>query len=135
MRISDWSSDVCSSDLVRHQRSQPVELAWQQRLVAHPPDHQRRLGDGWEGRVEEGGAISGGARFGHVDRAGAIPVEHCRHRARLTPLIEMDELFGRHFRGIGMRWEAAYEKCRPSYMIELLFESGIVDGAAILVFH
>src|SRR3546814_4704306 len=36
MRISDWSSDVCSSDLVRHQRSQPVELAWQQRLVAHP---------------------------------------------------------------------------------------------------
>src|SRR3546814_1316287 len=76
------------------------------------PDHQRRLGDGWEGRVEEGGAISGGARFGHVDRAGAIPVEHCRHRARLTPLIEIDGLFGRHFRGIGMRCEAGVEKCR-----------------------
>src|SRR3546814_3489635 len=43
MRISDWSSDVCSSDLHFH-RVFPCRLFWQagEDLVLHAPEHERR---------------------------------------------------------------------------------------------
>src|SRR3546814_17050794 len=34
MRISDWSSDVCSADLLRHRLVRLVDLAGERRLVA-----------------------------------------------------------------------------------------------------
>src|SRR3546814_6400059 len=42
------------------------------------------------------------------------------------------DLFGRHFRGIGMRCEAGVEKCRQPDLIDMLFEIGIAEGADIL---
>src|SRR3546814_18013966 len=34
MRISDWSSDVCSSDLLRQRQSQPQRKTWRTKILA-----------------------------------------------------------------------------------------------------
>src|SRR3546814_3844067 len=39
MRISDWSSDVCSSDLVRHEREQALTLAHAHDAVLRTREH------------------------------------------------------------------------------------------------
>src|SRR3546814_7950114 len=43
MRISDWSSDVCSSDLVLRMLRRPVRMHARARLVHHPPAQMRPL--------------------------------------------------------------------------------------------
>src|SRR3546814_10025405 len=41
MRISDWSSDVCSSDLLRAQRPLLLVVIWVRKRKAGPPDVAR----------------------------------------------------------------------------------------------
>src|SRR3546814_20000378 len=53
MRISDWSSDVCSSDLAARRR------------IRHPPDPvDRGRGSPWRGRGAGGGRASAPRRTG-----------------------------------------------------------------------
>src|SRR3546814_16279017 len=69
MRISDWSSDVCSSDLHRLQEAPPSQLSPPQRAspAAHDPEDRcdRRGEEGEEGRAEEGRGRSRGRRTRH----------------------------------------------------------------------
>src|SRR3546814_4219293 len=40
MRISDWSSDVCSSDLRRYRGAEPISSAWKSPPLWRRPDHR-----------------------------------------------------------------------------------------------
>src|SRR3546814_7241073 len=70
MRISDWSSDVCSSDLVHHRQKARGEEETH-RIVAIPPLGQRILHPGK-------GAVA--ARAEQADRDGQI-VDQVQHRS------------------------------------------------------
>src|SRR3546814_17682906 len=64
MRISDWSSDVCSSDLRQREHGDGAE---EQR--AEQPG-----GQGWHGRIVGGGGVeqrSAGGRHGGAPRVGS----------------------------------------------------------------
>src|SRR3546814_6897882 len=91
MRISDWSSDVCSSDLRGHRPDRPVGRA--------PPDHRRRRAGarsrvrraragahgGEQGRAARGRAARHGRqepRRGSARRVGGGIDEALRHRRR-----------------------------------------------------
>src|SRR3546814_8550938 len=84
MRISDWSSDVCSSDLAEKNLFLVIDVAQAAELVAHAP-----LGDHAAGHV--GGLLdvvagAGGDVLGAVDqrseerRVGKECVSTCRSR-------------------------------------------------------
>src|SRR3546814_6573269 len=62
MRISDWSSDVCSSDLRRHRRLSGGDQRSSRRAVAarHPP--RRHAGDAREGMARGAGCAPPGGR-------------------------------------------------------------------------
>src|SRR3546814_5858301 len=62
MRISDWSSDVCSSDLRRHRRLSGGDQRSSRRAVAarHPP--RRQAGDAREGMARGAGCAPPGGR-------------------------------------------------------------------------
>src|SRR3546814_9280534 len=68
MRISDWSSDVCSSDLVVHRR-----IAERQREEQHQRRAEREAGElsEFEKAAEEAAAVIGRI-FGHEVRPPAI---------------------------------------------------------------
>src|SRR3546814_7214097 len=80
MRISDWSSDVCSSDLVDRQIGRLVERlkaagAWDSTVIALTSDHGEMMGDHWTL-----------GKFGYFDqrseerRVGKECVSTCRSR-------------------------------------------------------
>src|SRR3546814_16511313 len=74
MRISDWSSDVCSSDLhARHYRRERRLLHRQDLLRDHPLILQRRAaaGGGERGAVEDGLRRVDG-EFGQQNRQGGL---------------------------------------------------------------
>src|SRR3546814_13021372 len=78
MRISDWSSDVCSSDLVARVR-EDVGPYLQQRLATladHPLVGEVR-GIGLLGAVELVADKASRARFKPEGRAGTICRDHC----------------------------------------------------------
>src|SRR3546814_6418118 len=62
MRISDWSSDVCSSDLVRSARLQRWRLAFLLRALLHDPQ-RRHLS------VLVFAPVYGAVRVGNLDAA------------------------------------------------------------------
>src|SRR3546814_8613012 len=68
MRISDWSSDVCSSDLPR-QRGRPDPLAWKRHRPTPPPGHPMRLSYGWPG----GGVGRCRTRFSGAESDSSTP--------------------------------------------------------------
>src|SRR3546814_15782626 len=74
MRISDWSSDVCSSDLPNRSANQGREAAaapqprWHARARGRPPDRARA----WPGRAP----------------IRALLRDEARHRARAAPRAE-----------------------------------------------
>src|SRR3546814_14118495 len=79
MRISDWSSDVCSSDLERSQR----------RTLRHPaePGHStaKKISDGITSvktivMKQTTGRASNGAQRSEERRVGKECVSTCRHR-------------------------------------------------------
>src|SRR3546814_13481231 len=79
MRISDWSSDVCSSDPTQHRTTQTAELTLvrleplQQLLIPHP---------GFGGR---GGSIAGHGAVSSVPmRRTDVPVALRRDRKRVV---------------------------------------------------
>src|SRR3546814_10022842 len=98
MRISDWSSDVCSSDLALVVRAVPgVDVLPEQRDFAHAArNERRRLGD----QVGERPADLGAARIGHdavsaefvaaflhgQERRRALAARACRSAEHTTEL-------------------------------------------------
>src|SRR3546814_18142813 len=74
MRISDWSSDVCSSDLPQQGTIEPADLAWRdfftderlRRLIALALENNRDL------RVALANVAQARAQF-HVQRADLAP--------------------------------------------------------------
>src|SRR3546814_1091891 len=82
MRISDWSSDVCSSDLPEHHL---------QCLVGHPPrrgidDHEARaaIGKGGEETVEQ--------RVADIDAGIGDGGETCLHRRDVAHLNRLPKM-------------------------------------------
>src|SRR3546814_1563182 len=98
MRISDWSSDVCSSDLVAHHLA--VWLDTEARF-------ERQLGDAgdWRGirwqRAREQGFDLVEPAFGACD-VGCIVNRRMRDdRQRRAQVVEHDEFFGAHQQDVG----------------------------------
>src|SRR3546814_17970643 len=98
MRISDWSSDVCSSDLDRNRQAEPPVVA---EAVAARPHHQR------VGLVADGGEEIAGSADGH------------RHQERIHVVVEALRQGGRsEERRVGKecvstcksRWSPDHEK-------------------------
>src|SRR3546814_15554992 len=78
MRISEWSSDVCSSDLQRHPAEGGAVCARsRQRKHGNGAEEQRAEqpgGQGWHGRIVGGGGVeqrSAGGRHGGAPRVGS----------------------------------------------------------------
>src|SRR3546814_20162247 len=97
MRISDWSSDVCSSDLVVTQRNGVADIARigrlrgeEQRDVAHRKEGGQDIGDRLllRLRIEEGGIAAEDQAVGWRNRSleldtavdDGIGRESCRER-------------------------------------------------------
>src|SRR3546814_12679801 len=97
MRISDWSSDVCSSDLLADERA---HVGW--RLAHEPTDALHAViifgvigrlgaGHGYEGRIGEPIRIEGGAKraAAGADRLTLVPIMGLLSLAGL--LLEIDD--------------------------------------------
>src|SRR3546814_5153151 len=70
MRISDWSSDVCSSDLVRLRRSGRHLLAGRV-----PPPRHRLARDRARARRQVGAALAAPARACRIESPAAVPLD------------------------------------------------------------
>src|SRR3546814_3073324 len=96
MRISDWSSDVCSSDLVMDALEPEAGVAALNLLAEGHPVAKVEIGDGIEAGLERGEAFGGGfgaRKLFMVERDAAVGVEH-RHQ-RLVETAFLDRAVGR----------------------------------------
>src|SRR3546814_19376320 len=89
MRISDWSSDVCSSDLVRA-RLPPHQLNRTSHDEAAQSRQGRRKREGKEGQAKRGGEAAPRRGQRQDDRQAAV-----RPRSRPRPSPEMAAENGR----------------------------------------
>src|SRR3546814_15174213 len=91
MRISDWSSDVCSSDLSSRTRISPPDLAVIARGHTIRAPKQRGPGEG--GIARHAGADINGARRRRLGY-GIEPAPHrqCPHLGRTGELQPVDEM-------------------------------------------
>src|SRR3546814_16196828 len=85
MRISDWSSDVCSSDLFQH----PFRLMFLGRnetdsIFVQAFGRKILLDVAGPAKFIFGGPFRGGKRFGVADNHGAVLVSHAISPARLS---------------------------------------------------
>src|SRR3546814_5908430 len=85
MRISDWSSDVCSSDLFQH----PFRLMFLGRnetdsIFVQAFGRKILLDVAGPAKFIFGGLFRGGKRFGVADNHGAVLVSHAISPARLS---------------------------------------------------
>src|SRR3546814_5180421 len=71
MRISDWSSDVCSSDLNFTTWLQAINITKSHRKIAQTSNR----GKNWtrRSRAKRDGKVHGGVRLPHYSRAGQQP--------------------------------------------------------------
>src|SRR3546814_3030270 len=107
MRISDWSSDVCSSDLARH-KAGGLDTASYASWYAALIDLSLRLsGLGWRNALCETAFVARGGEGGPADGdldalAARWPAWHARLANFLMhdPLGETREMLGRIERGI-----------------------------------
>src|SRR3546814_17937200 len=77
MRISDWSSDVCSSDLIEHRRHRrPVRA----RFAREQRPSEKRKGDGGDMRPDNGEQPADVGWGGPELRVDAIEVEIAEYR-------------------------------------------------------
>src|SRR3546814_3345675 len=99
MRISDWSSDVCSSDLCRAQALETLAVDGLER-VAHRRDHARDAGG--DERVGAGpGAAGVRARFEGDVGGGALRAVTSllqREHFRVRPAMALVPAFAHHLR-------------------------------------
>src|SRR3546814_1388465 len=102
MRISDWSSDVCSSDLDRFLEIFGDRIAVDQHLSALLVDHDRGAARGVE--VDKFVAPLP-RRFAHQFVAHALFAEQKADFAREGTQGELIELPNRHGIAAGGRWE------------------------------
>src|SRR3546814_9519020 len=103
MRISDWSSDVCSSDLPRRRREEAVRRGLALRDILGADDERRhgqpRCGDTDIGkrarcRGDDGPALGGeageeGGRAGNFDDPVDFPYRSEEHKSELTSLMRI----------------------------------------------
>src|SRR3546814_13521333 len=83
MRISDWSSDVCSSDLGAAPRDCPIALVWLRLRLASRPDREDRTDDRDDDRLDDRDAAE---QHQHLHRArsiGQARVEHRRQQRKI----------------------------------------------------
>src|SRR3546814_20482224 len=87
MRISDWSSDVCSSDLQGGQRLTPEDIALQRRLAAQQMQQGADfspIGHWSQGLARVAPGLFGGMRERRADTASEANAEigraSCRER-------------------------------------------------------
>src|SRR3546814_10929077 len=102
MRISDWSSDVCSSDLV-HYADLHAQLVDEDHRAARPADRTRQLAQALrhQTRLEPDMAVAHlaldlGARHQRGDRVDDEHVDRVRAHQRIDD-------FERLFAGVGLR--------------------------------
>src|SRR3546814_3905358 len=108
MRISDWSSDVCSSDLI--EADQPRAIA--RGKFGKPADRDHRVEQGHVGAIGQRRWLLGGADDADLlaERAREILDDH-RDDRLLDILAERDlHVIGEHRRGLADRGHVADER-------------------------
>src|SRR3546814_20436126 len=130
MRISDWSSDVCSSDLLRDEGLADIAEGGIAREI-------KAVGGGMD--------AEGGDRLGRLARMAGEERTHRRPRVGLAPILLVEQMAGieivpavpaarrkyvHQIAGAGHRWAAAFVKAIVGHVETAVGRESQPEGVA-----